>query len=87
MTFWGRANGVTENSNSLVNCSRYLEESLFVISGFNGGLNDAFALLECYAALIGSYQRFGTDRLSETTVTNYQSVLSNITEDQRPQRS
>jgi len=58
-----------------------------LISGFYGGLNYVFALLECYAALIGSYQVSEQIGFPETSVTKNQSVLSNITEDRRPQWS
>jgi hypothetical protein len=34
------------------------------IAGFCRGVNETFALLGCYVALIGSYRRFGTDHLS-----------------------
>jgi len=45
----------------------YIAKSLFilcVISGFLRGVKKIFALLECYAAYIGSYWRFGTNYLS-----------------------
>jgi len=35
-----------------------------VISGLIDGLNNVFVLLVCYAAMIGIYHRFRTDRLS-----------------------
>ena len=33
---------------------------LRVISGFRRGVNEIFALLGCYAAIIDRYRRFGT---------------------------
>jgi len=33
---------------------------MYVISGFLPHVNEGFAPLECYAALISSYRRFGT---------------------------
>jgi hypothetical protein len=42
-----------------------------------------FALLGCYAELIGSYRRFGVG-YAETPATNYNSTLSNILEERRP---
>jgi hypothetical protein len=47
-----------------LNGFRCFEESRFVISGFHDGVINVFALLGCYAALIGSYQLFGIRRLS-----------------------
>jgi len=31
-----------------------------VISGFRGGVNEIFALLDCYVTYTGSHRRFGT---------------------------
>jgi hypothetical protein len=46
-------------------------------------LLEVFALLVCYAALIGSTLEDATDTLSKN-VSNYQSTLHNITEEQIP---
>jgi len=68
-----------------------------VISGFSRSVNEIFALLDCHAAQIGSYRRFGTTFQSRCLtledvpgklsrkVSNYQSTLCNITEERRSQ--
>ena len=74
-------------------------------SDFRHGVNEVFAHVERYKALVGSYLPRFTDRLSdenvgedclthgdgtsgdcpETSVTDYQSTLPNIPEEQRSQ--
>ena len=39
---------------------RSLRETRCVISGLRRGVNEALAILGCYATLIASYRRFGT---------------------------
>jgi len=63
-------------------------------SGFRRVVNEIFALLGCYTALVLSYGRFfdgltledGADRLSRNVGTNYQSTLRNAPEQPRYQR-
>jgi len=43
----------------VIKCGYYLRNAC-VVSGFSSGINEIFTLLRCYAALIGSYGRFGT---------------------------
>jgi hypothetical protein len=68
-----------------------------MISGFHCSVNEVFALLGCYAVLIGGWWHFRTawwphlqgvgptGRL-ETLLANHRSTLCNIPEEQRPQR-
>jgi hypothetical protein len=42
-----------------------------------------FAILGCYAVLVGGYRRFGTERLSQN-VLNRKSTLRNFPEERRP---
>ena len=61
---------------------RKLKETSCMISSFRRGVNEIFALLGCYAALIGIYRPIGCP---ETSATNYQLMLRNITEQRRAQ--
>ena len=54
-----------ENANSthqgnVAKCRNLVTNAAYLITGFRRGENDIFALLECYAAYIGSYPHFGT---------------------------
>jgi len=53
-----------------------------VISGFNREVREICALLECYAAYIGT-DVSGT--VPETSVSNSHNTLRNITEERKPQ--
>ena len=65
-------------------------ERLCVTSGFHRDVNDVFALLGSYTALICSYLPTFWDRISDQnsrfkqSVTNYQPTLRNAPEERRP---
>ena len=47
----------------------------WAISGFHRCVNESFALLGCYAALFGSYRRFGTTDRSHLQVFSWTALL------------
>jgi len=52
-----------------------------VVSGFSRGVNEIFALVRSYAALIGSYRRFGTTHRSHLQRSNKEFLVCYTLED------